>query len=452
MDRLLHITGMNTTTAPVHRPLTPYQETVRALSNRLVQASRPIRVLDAVRWDDDIETAFFATGGRELPRVARDYYATRPLSFDPDHKHEEYRDLERDVRRRLGDDTPAGRLLTRRCQEGQALVELIAQRGTPAFAAVSGRLYGSATDSCRDGGPPLAQLGRTLSALLERRPREEATEVETQLSAAEVVCELSSRLTIFFKEMAPVRVRLSDAIIADAAAGFDYIKVRGDARFSAREVRLLEVHEGWVHLGTTLNAQAQPICTFLTKGTPSTTVTQEGLAVLTEVLASASYPSRVRRIVHRIEAVARAESGATFLDVYRFYLDEGYEPREAYQHSTRVFRGSLPENCGPFTKDLSYGKGFVQVFEFVRAAVRAGQERRVQLLFCGKTSLAEAADLTQLADEGLLRLPRHLPPPFAEPSTLSARMSFAHLWAAPLSRKREHTNDSNHAGTCASTL
>ena len=73
-----------------------------------------------------------------------------------------------------------------------------------------------------------------------------------------------------------------------------------------------------------------------------------------------------------------AEAGANFLDVYRYFLEEGYSSREGYQHTMRVFRGSLPEKCGPFTKDLSYGKGFMLVSEFVRAAVagRAGQGHR----------------------------------------------------------------------------
>src|SRR5207253_4836771 len=133
----------------------------------------------------------------------------------------------------------------------------------------------------------------------------------------------SARLTGFFQESGPVHVRLSDGLIADAAAGPAYIKVRGDARFTAREVRLLEVHEGWVHLGTTLNGQSQPVCTFLSKGPPSATVTQEGLAVITEIVAFASHPGRVRRLTNRIEGVALAESGANFLEVFRYFLNEG---------------------------------------------------------------------------------------------------------------------------------
>ena len=76
---------------------------------------------------------------------------------------------------------------------------------------------------------------------------------------------------------------LADARYA-AAAGADYIKIRSDAMFNERDVRALEVHEGLVHVATTLNGLNQPVCTFLAKGPPSSTVTQEGLAILMEVI------------------------------------------------------------------------------------------------------------------------------------------------------------------------
>jgi uncharacterized protein (TIGR02421 family) len=224
-----------------------------------------------------------------------------------------------------------------------------------------------------------------------------------------------------------VRVQLSDGIVADAAAGSATIKIRGDARFTPREVRLLEVHEGWVHLATTLNGQGQPVCTFLGKGPPSSTVTQEGLAVLTEVFAFASHPGRVRRLTNRIEAVALAEAGANFLEVYRFFVQEGYDPRESYQHAMRVFRGSLPEGCGPFTKDLCYSRGFVLLYNFMRLAVRRGLVQRVPLLFCGKTNLGDIKTLAQLVEEGLVVPPRYLPPPFADLHSLCAWMCYANF-------------------------
>lgn len=414
-------------TGPVPRPLTAYESMVRALSDRLVEAQRPIRILDAIKWDDDVERAFFAAGCRELPPVTRDYYQRRPLPFDPGQKLCEFHQIERDVRRQLGEFNAPGQIMARMCQEYREVVHLLTQRGTPAFAEISERLYGSSCDSFHAGDPTLADLGHMMSDILDNLSHETifGHEEET-LDAGQAVFSLATRLLDYFPD-ARVRVKLSDGIVADAAAGSDYIKLRGDARFTPRQVRLLEVHEGWVHLGTTLNGQNQPVCTFLSKGPPSSTITQEGLAVITEIFAFASHPGRVRRLTNRIEGVALAEAGANFLEVYRYFLQEGYDPHEGYQHTMRIFRGSLPEGCGPFTKDLCYSKGFVLIYNYLRMAVSRGMVRRVPLLFCGKTTLADIKTLAQLVDEGLVVPPRFVPPQFADLHALSAWMCYANF-------------------------
>jgi uncharacterized protein (TIGR02421 family) len=410
------------------RALSPYEARVRALSDRLVEAQRPIRILDAIKWDDGVERAFFAADARELPPVTRDYYQRRALPFDSAAKRAELLALERDVRRQLGAYNPAGRLLARTCEEYRQVVDLLEARGTLAFSALSERLYGGAGDCFHAGEPTLVDLGRQLAGTLDNLAQEAAFAADADaVEAEEAVAVLASRLGSFFGNGASVRVRLSDGIVADAAAGSDYVKLRADARFTARELRLLEVHEGWVHLGTTLNGQSQPVCTFLGKGPPSATATQEGLAVLTEVLAFASHPGRVRRLTHRVEGVALAEAGANFLDVYRFFLQEGYDRHESYHNAVRIFRGSLPAGCGPFTKDLCYSRGFVQVYNFIRSAVARGMLRRVPLLFCGKTSLADVKTLAQLVEEGLVEPPRFLPPPFADLQALCAWMCYANF-------------------------
>jgi uncharacterized protein (TIGR02421 family) len=372
--------------------------------------------------------AALARGGRELPPVTRDYYASRPLPFDPAAKLHELHQIERDVRRQLGEFNAPGQIMARMCQEYREVVHLLTHRGTRAFGEISERLYGSASDSFHAGDPNLADLGHMMSDILDHLSHETIFGKEAAtLDAAGAVETLSARLGAYFGDGAAVRVQLSDGIVADSAAGSDYIKIRHDARFTPREVRLLEVHEGWVHLGTTLNGLSQPVCTFLSKGPPSSTVTQEGLAVITEIFAFASHPGRVRRLTNRIEGVAMAEAGANFLEVYRYFLEEGYDPREGYQHTMRIFRGSLPEGCGPFTKDLCYSKGFVLIYNFIRLAVSRGMARRVPLLFCGKTNLADVKTLAQLVDEGLVAPPKYVPPQFADLHALSAWMCFANF-------------------------
>ncbi|MBU2322250.1 MAG: flavohemoglobin expression-modulating QEGLA motif protein, partial [Gammaproteobacteria bacterium] len=72
-----------------------YQLTVRALSDRIVDAQTPIRVLDAVKWDESVRRGFIKAKGRELPAVDRDYYLNRPLAFDATAKKLEFQNIER---------------------------------------------------------------------------------------------------------------------------------------------------------------------------------------------------------------------------------------------------------------------------------------------------------------------------------------------------------------------
>jgi hypothetical protein len=143
-----------------------------------------------------------------------------------------------------------------------------------------------------------------------------------------------------------------------------------------------------------------------------------------EFLSLSSHPARVRRLTRRIEGIALAEDGANFLEVYHFFLREGCAPAEGYRHTMRIFRGSLPSGGGPFTKDLSYARGFLRVCQYLRQAVGRGEERLAALLFCGKTNLDDLPALVHLVDEGLVRPPRYLPPPFTDLRLLSARLSF----------------------------
>jgi len=413
---------------PVQRSLSPYEKMVRALSERLVEAQRPIRILDAIKWDDDVERAFFDKKCKELPPVTRDYYLSRPLPFEPEQKHHELHAIERDIRRQLGEYNAPGHIMARMCQEYREVVRMLTSRGTRGFAEISERLYGSASDSFHAGDPNLADLGHMMSEILDNLSHETIFgHDEPSLDSQQTVERLSARLAAYFQDASAVRVQISDGIVADSAAGSDYIKIKSNRRFTDRQIRQLEVHEGWVHLGTTLNGLNQPVCTFLSKGPPSSTVTQEGLAVITEIFAFASHPGRVRRLTNRIEGVAMAEAGANFLDVYGFFLEEGYDPHECYQHAMRIFRGSLPEGCGPFTKDLCYSKGFVLIFNFIRLAVSKGMASRVPLLFCGKTNLADIKTLSQLVEEGLVAPPRFLPPQFADLHALSAWMCYTNF-------------------------
>jgi uncharacterized protein (TIGR02421 family) len=404
------------------------ERTIRELSDRLVDAQRPIRILDAIKWDAGVEAAFFADGCRTEPRVDADWYAARPLGFDPARKQSELAELARDVERRLGRSDPVAGILVRMCEEYATVVRMLEARGTPEFTRLSRSLYGSANDALHAGDPTLAELGVLMSeALANLGAGGFASNEEKRFTGEEAVAILQERLDAAFPDPDHrVRVIPSDGIVADAAAGARHLKIRRDARFSEREIRALEIHEGWVHLGTTLNGLSQPVCTFLSKGPPSSTVTQEGLAILLEILSFSSHPVRLRKLTNRIRSVHMAEEGASFLDVFRFLGGEGLGEREAYANAVRVFRGSTPRG-GPFTKDLSYSKGFVLIYNFLRLAVRRGLLDRIPLLFCGKTTLEDLRTLAGLVEAELVRPPIYLPPQIRDLGTLAAWLCYANF-------------------------
>ena len=403
-----------------------YQQTIRALSERIVQAQTPIRVLDAIKWDDAVGKAFLKGKGKVMPAVDRAYYDNRPLPFDSAGKKLEFQNIERDITRQLGQFNPVGQIMRRMCKEYRMVIRMLEARGTADFGLISQELYGAASDAFHAGDPTLADLGLMLSDYLNNIDnRGDLKDEAKTLTARDAVLLLQERLAAVFGDET-IRVFESDGIVADAAAGADYIKIRSDALFNSRDVRALEVHEGMVHVATTLNGLNQPFCTFLAKGPPSSTVTQEGLAILMEVISFISYPSRLRKLTNRSRAIHMAEEGADFLDIYRFYREQGFSEQSSYTNGSRVFRGSTPDGL-PFTKDLSYLKGFILIYNYIQLAVRKGKLEQIPLLFSGKTTLEDMRTLRQLVDEGLVVPPKYLPPQFRDLNALSAWMCFSNF-------------------------
>ena len=143
-----------------------YQQTIRILSDRIVLAQTPIRVLDAVKWDDNIRKGFLKAKGKEMPAVDRDYYLNRPLSFDSSKVKLEFQNIERDITRQLGQFNPVGQIMRRMCKEYRMVVRMLEARGTEDFGLISQELYGAASDAFHAGDPTLADLGLMLSDYL----------------------------------------------------------------------------------------------------------------------------------------------------------------------------------------------------------------------------------------------------------------------------------------------
>jgi uncharacterized protein (TIGR02421 family) len=410
-------------------PWRSYKEVVAKIAERIVEAQRPIRVLQALRWDPTVEDRFLKSRQREMPKVDAAYYESVELGFDPRDRVEQFEQIARDVDREIGEGDAIGQILMTTALEYRDVVRMLEGRGTPSFYEWSRKLYGSPKDKFPDGKSSVRDLGHLLYSVLtnvDERGTFRATPAlyERTIDAPEAARQLGERLATFFGDTY-VSVEADDGILADAAAGSDYVKVRSLAKFSPRDIDILEVHEGWVHVATSLNGQAQPVAKWLAKGPPRTSAVQEGLAALLEMLTFRTYPRRARRLNDRVLAVDKAEDGATFVDLFEWFRTEGYEEDECFHNARRVCRGGVLGGGAPFTKDACYCKGIVLNYAFIRSAIQHGRTDLLPFLFVGKVAHEDVPVLARRVAEGVVKPPVYLPPMFRDFSGLAIWMAYS---------------------------
>jgi len=422
-------------------PNQAYLERLRTLSARLVMLQKPIRILDAIKWPAEIENDFRAKGGRELPTIDKDFYQRQKLAFDPDVVYQSLKELKDDVRRQLGRGDSLGQILQATIDQYQVVIELLRHRGQPQFGHFSRLLYGSAQDKIRGDRQTLRQLGERLCQVFSLPAVEHLNRpYNNHINAEQAVDILLQRMGGYFGP-GEVRVQISDDIVSDASAGGDCIKVNRRAMFSELDLQVLEVHEGWVHIGTTLNGRQQPWATWLSVGSPRITAIQEGMAVLMETLTFSSFPQRARRISDRVVAIDLAEQGADFCEVYQYFLARGISEHDSYRVTQRVFRGGVLTGGSVFTKDISYVKGFVENVNFIRSAIQSGVPEIIPMLFVGKVTLDDLPVLYERYLEGVITGPKYLPPMFKDLNGLYVWFGFSGgMSLMNISRVQQHFN------------
>jgi hypothetical protein len=79
----------------------------------------------------------------------------------------------------------------------------------------------------------------------------------------------------------------------------------------------------------------------------------------------------------------------------------------------------------PFTKDVVYLFGLIQVGNTFRGAFTMGRPDILKMMFCGKLDVQDLPALGELAALGLLRAPRFMPPWATDPRTLFALLTYS---------------------------
>jgi uncharacterized protein (TIGR02421 family) len=416
---------------PAAGPWRSYKERVAELAARIVEAQRPIRMLQSIRWDNAVGEEFLRAKGRELPNVDAAYYEGLDLGFDPKAKGQEFEDIARDIDHAIGESDAIGHIMATTALQYRDCVRMLAARGTPLFYAYSRKLYGSPKDKFPDGKLTVRDLGHLMYDILTKVdekllhvPYASGSSTDRTITSAECATELNARFARYFEDQ-QVHVLADDAIIADAAAGSDYVKIRTGAKFSPRDIDILEVHEGWVHVATSLNGQHQPVAQWLAKGPPRTTAVQEGLAALLEIFTFRTYPRRARRLNDRVLAVDKAEDGASFIDVFEWFRTEGYDEEECFQNTRRIFRGGVVDGGAPFTKDACYCKGVVLNYAFIWSAIKHNRADLIPFLFVGKVAHEDVPVLARRVVDGVVKPPRYVPPMFRDLNGLAMWMAYS---------------------------
>ena len=390
------------------------KQRIRKAAHLLYDGARRVRILRSIDWPASVKHGFFAKDARELPVTSYPGFNAAPTI-----------DVIREARRMIIPISPIDQWLERQANSIETGARMLAGVGTPVFFEHSRQVYGEPTAPLRYLPVTSLELAQSIQEVIGQLARIDlGVAPSAHLSAEDVAREIQTAVSRHFAEDAP-NVILVDTLSANALATADEIRIRRDARFTDKDAIQLLNHEAYIHVATSLNGRAQTDLPILGAGHPCTTRTQEGLAVFSEIISGTIELDRLRRLADRVFAIQMAIEGADFLEVYGYFLERTGNPDQSFENARRVFRGGVITGGAPFTKDVVYLFGLLQVSNAIRAIFSAGRSDCLRLLFCGKLDLQDIPALCELAAMGLCRPARYLPPWASDLRSLLAILTYS---------------------------
>lgn len=393
------------------------QTKIQELDHAIVQASKKIKVLNALAWPADAEEKFL-TGWKkgkaelpfiklEVPNVLANIDSLDALASKCDEQH------------------PVEKFLAETARSYADAGRMIRSVGTPDFTRYSTKIYGRPDMVYKFQGISSVNAAKYFLEVTDNLlGNQHIQSAEATISANEFAGWLKSEVDEFF-EHDTVEVVLDPDISSKALAGSTRIRIRGSAMFSKLDKDQLLYHEAFIHTATQLNGKKQTNLKSLGLGAPRTTRTQEGIAVLAELLTGAMDITRLRRIALRVIAIKMAMDGADFIDVFRYFLEAGQPEVEAVRSAQRIFRGGAIKDGIVFTKDAVYLQGILEVHTFLRVAIRDNRPELVNNLFAGRLTLADTIRLAPYFTNGWLIPPVYIPTWATDLRRLAAIMAYS---------------------------
>lgn len=390
---------------------------IEKLDNALVLASKNIKVLNTLTWPGGVEEQFLENWHKGNPQLPE-------INIQPPNVTENISTLETIVKK-CDIENPAERFLADTAKSYANAGKMLQNVGTTDFTKYATKIYGRPDTVYKlqnISGVDGAKFFLDITDKLLGNQHIETS--EATISAQNFAKSIKSTVDEFFVHDT-VKIVVDPNMSSKALAGATRIRVRDGALFSALDKDQLIHHEAFVHSATQLNGRKQLNLKSLGLGAPRTTRTQEGIAVLAELITNTIDISRLRRIALRVIAVQMALDGADFIDLFKFFLDEGQSEVESVRSAQRIFRGGAVKGSVVFTKDAVYLKGLFEVHTFLRLAIRDNRPELVRNLFAGRLTMADALRLDPLFRNGWLIPPTYIPSWASDLNRLAATMAYS---------------------------
>jgi len=392
-------------------------EHTRDLDTRLLDVAREVRVLSSLSWPEGTVRKFLISWRRGQPTLPE--VTPTPRDLGPIRA-----ELEAIVAAADPAD-PMQVFVARTADSYATAARMLGAVGTPEMTECSRLLYGAPDDLM-----PGSELSHRRAAELLLQNTENLVaagvipESERTCPAEEAAARMRDAFDSFFGPDAP-SVEIDPDLASKAAAGSRRVRIRGTTTFSELDVAQLIEHEGFVHTATALNGRAQPNLACMALSAPRTTATQEGIATLAELTTRAIDIARLRRLALRTVAIHMALEGADYLEVFRFFLEEGQSEAESARSAMRVFRGGDVRGRVVFTKDVVYLCGLIAVHTFLRKAIAESRPHLVRRLFAGRLALPDVFLLDGAFARGDVAEPRYVPHWATDLHRLAAYLAFS---------------------------
>jgi uncharacterized protein (TIGR02421 family) len=383
--------------------------------NLLADTVAPIKILAALVWPREAEAKFLKSwraGRPELPDVhlepqnySKEIYILETIQSRCDRKH------------------PLDNLIFKTARSYNSAARMLGAIGTPEFTSYSIELYGKPNDIYKTQNWTAVDAADFFLAKTDELLGHYVVPPTVADIPVEVFAQRLQRAIDTFFVDDKVEVVIDPALPSKAIAGSSRIRLRAGALYSELDLEQLLEHEAHVHAATMHNGKRQKNLRLLSLGAPRTTRTQEGIAVMAELLTLSLDILRLRRIAQRIKAIAMALEGADFIEVFNSFLEAGQSEEESYQSTVRCFRGGDVRGKTVFTKDTVYLKGLMELHAFLAIIIHENRPELANALFAGRLSIGDVIELAPYFESGFLVGPHYMPHWASDLRTLASALA-----------------------------